>query len=87
VSFAVEWHPQAQSDLLDLPWQDAAWIVREVDRLAEDGVGDVRVAVLPSGRRVFFLMLPAIRVVITFDRVARIVHVWGVWRSIRPFGT
>jgi hypothetical protein len=84
VSFAVEWHLPAARDLLDLPWQDAAWVVREVDRLAESGVGDVRVTVLPSGRRVFFLMLPAIRVVLSFDRVAKIVHVWGVWRSIRP---
>ncbi|MBX3193387.1 MAG: hypothetical protein KF819_40770 [Labilithrix sp.] len=84
MSFAVAWHPPAASDLLNIPWQDAAWIVREVSKLAEDGTGDVRGAVLPSGRRVFLLGLLGIRVVVSFDRVARIVHVWRVWRSIRP---
>ena len=55
-----------------------------MNKLAEDGVGDVRSEVLPNGARIFFLMLPGIRVVVTFDRTARIVHVWSVWRSIRP---
>jgi mRNA-degrading endonuclease RelE of RelBE toxin-antitoxin system len=87
VSFAVVWHPPATRDLLDIKWQDAAWIVREVNKLAEDGVGDVRSEVLPAGARVFFLVLPGIRIVVTFDRLTRIVHVWSVWRSIRPVGS
>ena len=37
MSFAVVWHPPATHDLLDIKWQDAAWIVREVNKLAEDG--------------------------------------------------
>ena len=86
MSFAVVWHPPATRDLLDIKWQDAAWIVREVDKLAGDGVGDVRSEVLPTGVRVFFLVLSGVRVVVTFDRAARIVHVWSVWRSIRPVG-
>jgi hypothetical protein len=48
VSFGVVWHPPATRDLLDIKWQDAAWIVREVNKLAEDGVGDVRSELLPT---------------------------------------
>jgi len=83
VSLRVLWHPPAEDDLRQIPWQDAAAIVREVDVLAERGVGDVRVAFLPSGRRVFLLMLTGIRVVMTFDRPSKIVHVWEVRRSQR----
>jgi hypothetical protein len=86
VSFGVVWHPPATRDLLDIKWQDAAWIVREVNKLAEDGVGDVRSELLPTGVRVFVLVLPGIRVVLTFDRHARVVHIWNVWRSMRPIG-
>lgn len=86
MSFEVVWHPPATRDLLDIKWQDAAWVVREVNKLAEDGVGDIRSEALPTGARVFFLVLPGIRVVVTFDRVASVVHVWAVWRSIRPAG-
>lgn len=84
MSFAVIWHPPAERDLLHIPWQDAAWVVREVNRLAEDGVGDVRIEELPSGQRIFILVLSGIRVSVTFDRIARIIHVWRVWRSVRP---
>ena len=83
MSLRVLWHAPAEDDLRQIPWQDAAAIVREVDVLAERGVGDVRVAVLPSGRRVFLLMLTGIRVVMTFDRPSKIVHVWEVRRSQR----
>ena len=83
MSLRVLWHPPAEDDLRQIPWQDAAAIVREVDVLAERGVGDVRVATLPSGRRVFLLMLTGIRVVMTFDRPSKIVHVWEVRRSQR----
>jgi hypothetical protein len=86
VSLSVVWHRHARRDLLNIPWQDAAWVVREVDRLAEDGVGDVRTDVFPSGSRMFVLMLPGYRVFVTFDRSAGVVHVWEVWRSIRPVG-
>lgn len=86
MSLAVVWHRPATRDLLNTPWQDAAWIVREVDRLAEDGVGDVRIEVFPSGGRIFVLVLPGYRVFVTFDRASRVIHVWEVWKSIRPVG-
>lgn len=77
------WHPTAERDLLDTPWRDAAWIASEVDRLAESGIGDVRVDQRPDGGREFVLVLPGYRVSVTFDRVTKVVHVWRVWR-VRP---
>jgi hypothetical protein len=55
-----------------------------VNNLAENGVGGVRIEQMASGRRVYFLILPGVQVVISFDRPARIMHVWRVWRSVRP---
>jgi hypothetical protein len=66
-----------------MPWQDAAWVVREVDRLVEDGIGDLRVVMLPSGARARVLYLPGYRVGVSYDARARTVYVWGVWRSMR----
>ena len=84
MSLAVVWHPPAQEDLRHIPWQDAAWIVREVDRLARDGVGDVRATTLAGGERRFRLFLPGVRVLITFDRPRKLLHVWRVMQSSRP---
>jgi len=84
VSLEVLWHPPAEEDLRDLPWKDAAWVVREIERLASDGVGDVRGTRLPTGERRFRLFLPGVRVLITFDRVRKILHVWRVLRSTQP---
>jgi hypothetical protein len=84
VSFEVIWHPPAEEDLRHIPWRDAAWVVGEIDRLARDGVGDVRRTTLPDGERRFRLFLPGIRVFITFDRVRRLLHVWRVVRSTQP---
>jgi hypothetical protein len=63
-------------------WRDAAWIDAEVRRYAEDGVGDLRMVVLPSGRRVYALFLSGYRVVVTLDRATRTMHVWRVLRSL-----
>lgn len=84
MSLAIIWHPPAEDDLRRISWQDAAWIVRQVNLLAEEGVGDVRGATLPTGERRFRLVLPGVRVLITFDRRGKILHVWGVIRSTRP---
>ena len=83
MSLASKWHAPAAQDLLEIPWQDASWISSEVNRLAEYGVGDVRRVALSTGERVFYLILPGYRVVVTFDRARRIVHVWRVARSSR----
>lgn len=50
MSFEIVWHPGARRDLLDINWQDAAWVVREINRLADDGVGDVRAETLQGDR-------------------------------------
>ena len=84
MSLTVVWHPPARDDLLHIPWQDAAWIAAEIDRIARDGVGDVRGTTFPTGERRYRLFLPGVRVLITFDRLNRILHVWRVMRSIRP---
>jgi hypothetical protein len=55
-----------------------------VNALVDDGIGDLRVIVLPSGSRARVLYLPGYRVGVSYDRAARTVHVWGVWRAMRP---
>jgi len=66
-----------------MPWQDAASVVREVNLLVEDGVGDLRVIILPTGARARVLHVPGYRVGLSYDRATRTVHVWGVWRARR----
>ncbi|MBX3191542.1 MAG: hypothetical protein KF819_31390 [Labilithrix sp.] len=83
MTWRSDWAPEADDDLRQVPWQDAASIVREVNLLVDDGVGDVRVIVLPNGARARVLYLPGYRVSVTHDRATRTVHVWGVWR-VRP---
>jgi hypothetical protein len=84
VSLTVVWHPPAREDLRHIPWQDAAWVCAEIDRLARDGVGDVRATTFATGERRYRLFLPGVRVLITFDRPGRLLHVWRVMRSTRP---
>ena len=84
MSLEVVWHPPAEEDLRHIPWQDAAWVVGEIERLARDGVGDVRGTTLPTGERRFRLFLPGVRVLVTFDRPGKVLHVWRVLRSTQP---
>ena len=84
MSLEIVWHPPAEEDLRHIPWQDAAWVVRETVKLGEDGVGDVRAATLPTGERVFRLVLSGVRVLVTFDRPGKTLHVWRVLLSGRP---
>lgn len=83
MTWAAHWEPDAEDDLRKIPWQDAAWIVREVNALVDDGIGDLRLIVLPSGSRARVLYLPGYRVGVSYDRATRTVHVWGVWRTMR----
>jgi hypothetical protein len=80
VTLRPVWHAPAERDLRDTPWQDAAWIASEVARLAEGGIGDVRIGERPDGGREFYLVLPGYRVSVTFDRVDKVVHVWRIFR-------
>lgn len=83
MSLAVVWWPDAEEDLRRIPsWQDASWIDSEVLRYASEGIGDLRRIDLPSGQRVLALFLPGYRVVMTFERVARTLHVWRVLRAL-----
>lgn len=83
MSLATLWWPEAAEDLRALSsWRDAAWIDSEVQRYANDGVGDLRRVTLRSGRSVFALVLPGYRVLMTFDRTTRTLHVWRVLRSL-----
>ena len=75
------WEPEAEADLRNMAWLDAAWVVREVNRLVDDGIGDLRVVVLPRGARARVLHLPGYRVGVSYDRGTNTVHVWGVWRA------
>lgn len=84
MSLGIVWHPAAEEDLRHVSWQDAAWVVREIEKLAREGIGDVRATTLANGARRFRLFLPGVRVLITFDRPAKILHVWRVMRSTRP---
>ena len=51
--------------------------------VVSDGIGDLRVIVLPTGTRARVLHLPGYRVGVSYDRVTQTVHVWGVWRAMR----
>lgn len=83
MSLALAWWPEAEEDLRGIQsWQDAAWIDTEVRRYAEHGIGDLRRVVLPSGERALVLFVPGYRVLMTFDRFARTLHVWRVLRSV-----
>ncbi len=83
MSIATLWWPEAEEDLRALrSWRDAAWIDSEVRRYAEDGVGDLRRVVLPSGRSAHVLFLPGHRVVISVDRAGRALHIWRVLRAL-----
>jgi len=84
MSFRVDWQPGADQALRNIPWRDAAWISSEVNRLATDGVGDVRPEVQPDGSRLLVLFLPGYRVRLRFDRRERVLYVWHVSRSSRP---
>ena len=70
----------AETDLRNMPWRDAAWVVRGVDRLIDDGIGDLRVVFMPRGARARALYLPGYRVGVSYVRAARTIHVWGVSR-------
>lgn len=77
------WWPDAEEDLRALrSWRDAAWIDSEVRRYAEDGVGDLRRVLLPSGRSVHVLFLPGFRVVMSVDRASRALHIWRILRAL-----
>jgi hypothetical protein len=83
MSLTTVWWPEASEDLRRLrSWVDAGWIDSEVQRYAEDGVGDLRRVILPSGRRGYALFLPGYRVVVSYDRTSRTLHVWRVLRSL-----
>lgn len=83
MSLETIWWPRAEGDLRNIrSWRDAAWISAEVARYAEDGIGDLRRVVLPSGVRAYALFLPSFRVLLTLDRTKRTIHVWRVLRAL-----
>ena len=58
MSRQVAWSRRAERDLLNvIPWRDAEWICRELERYATDGIGDLR-RVLWDGRVALVLFLP-----------------------------
>lgn len=81
---AVVWWPESEAaDLHRIrSWQDAAWIDSEVHRYANDGVGDLRRIVLPSGQRALTLVLPGYRVLMTFERTTKTLRVRRILRSV-----
>ena len=80
-SWVCEWEAEAETDLRNMPWRDAASVVREVDRLVDDGIGDLRVVFMPRGARARVLYLPGYRVGVSYVLATRTIHVWGVWRK------
>jgi plasmid stabilization system protein ParE len=82
MTLSVAWDPRAEQDLRDIrSWQDAAWIVREVNRYATHGIGDLRIVVTPQGRRARVLFLPAFRVFMCLDRANSCLWIVEVLRS------
>ena len=82
MTLSVAWDPRAVRDLTAIrSWQDAAWIVREVDRYANHGIGDLRIVVTREGRRARALFLPGFRVFVCLDRAASCLWVVEVLRS------
>lgn len=84
MSLEVVWSPGAVTDLRAIVnWQDAAWIVREVNRYAGDGIGALRIVLNPSGTRAWVLFLPSFRVFLAWDRRAARLSVLQILRSTR----
>ena len=78
MTFAVDWEVEAQENLREIDYKNAAIVERAVNRLATDGTGDVRPGMV-RGSKVLLLRISGYRVALTFDRAARVLHVWTVW--------
>lgn len=62
MKLSLRWGTGAVADLLAIRnWQDAAWLDREAERFAQDGIGDVRIVRAPDGRRHLVLFVPGTR--------------------------